>query len=92
MIVSSQLGGASPTAGTGLELSVITAIILGGASLHGGKGTIVGTVVGLLVIAVLNNGLVLVGVSAFYQDVARGALLILAISFDQVRGRFVHRI
>jgi ribose transport system permease protein len=91
MIVSSQLGGASPNAGVGLELSVITAIILGGASLHGGKGTIIGTLVGLLVIAVLNNGLVLVGVSAFYQDVARGALLILAISFDQVRGRLVHR-
>ena len=70
---------------------MVTAIILGGASLHGGRGSITGTFVGLLVIAVLDNGLVLLGVSAFYQDVARGALLILAISFDQVRERFARR-
>jgi ribose transport system permease protein len=91
MILSSQLGGGSPSAASGLELSVITAIILGGASLHGGRGTILGTLVGLLVIAVLNNGLVLLGISSFYQDVARGTLLIAAISFDQIRGRFARR-
>lgn len=91
MILSSQLGGGSPSAASGLELSVITAIILGGASLHGGRGTILGTLVGLLVIAVLNNGLVLLGISSFYQDVARGTLLIAAISFDQIRGRFMRR-
>jgi ribose transport system permease protein len=91
MILSSQLGGSNPNAAIGLELSVVTAIILGGASLHGGRGSITGTFVGLLVIAVLDNGLVLLGVSAFYQDVARGALLILAISFDQVRERFARR-
>jgi ribose transport system permease protein len=91
MILSSQLGGGSPSAASGLELSVITAIILGGASLHGGRGTIIGTFVGLLVIAVLNNGLVLLGISSFYQDVARGTLLIAAISFDQLRGRFAQR-
>ena len=91
MILSSQLGGGSPNAAGGLELSVITAIILGGASLHGGRGTILGTLVGLLVIAVLNNGLVLLGISSFYQDVARGTLLIAAISFDQIRGRFARR-
>ena len=66
---------------------MVTAIILGGASLHGGRGTIFGTLIGLLVIAVLNNGLVLLGISSFYEDVARGTLLIVAISFDQVRER-----
>lgn len=83
----SQLGAASPTAGDGLELSVITAVVLGGASLAGGRGTILGTVLGLLVIGTLNNGLVLLNVSSFWQDVARGVLLILAVSFDQLRLR-----
>ena len=85
LVVTSQLGAASPTAGLGLELSVVTAIVLGGASLHGGRGTILGTFVGLMIIAVLNNGLVLLGISSFYQDIARGGLLILAVSFDQLR-------
>jgi ribose transport system permease protein len=87
----SQLGAASPNAGSGLELSVITAVVLGGASLAGGRGTIIGTVFGLLVIATLNNGLVLLNVSSFWQDVARGSLLILAVSFDQLRLRLRNR-
>ena len=87
LILVSQLGSASPTAATGLELSVITAIILGGASLAGGRGTIIGTMVGLMIIGILNNGLVLLGVDPFWQDVARGALLIAAVSFDQLRIR-----
>lgn len=83
----SQLGAASPNAGNGLELSVITAVVLGGASLSGGRGTIAGTVLAVLVIGTLNNGLVLLDVGSFWQDVARGALLILAVSFDQLRLR-----
>ena len=78
---------ASPNAATGLELTVVTAIVLGGASLNGGRGTIQGTVVGLLIIGVLNNGLTLLNVSSFYQQVASGALLIAAVSFDQLRLR-----
>lgn len=89
LIINSQLGAASPNAANGLELSVVTVIVLGGASLHGGRGTIAGTLVGLLIISVVNNGLVLVGVSSFYQDVARGALLILAVTLDQLRQRFL---
>lgn len=88
LIQVSQLSAASPIAGTGLELSVITAIVLGGASLAGGRGTLLGTVIGLLIIGVLNNGLVLKNVDTFWQDVARGLLLILAVSFDQLRLRF----
>jgi ribose transport system permease protein len=87
MILTSQLSAASPQAANGLELSVVTAIVLGGASLTGGRGTVLGTILGLLIIGVLNNGLVLLNVSSFWQDVARGALLILAVSFDRLRMR-----
>jgi ribose transport system permease protein len=85
LILTSQLGAASPQAATGLELSVVTAVVLGGASLTGGRGTVLGTILGLLVIGVLNNGLVLLNVSSFWQDVARGALLIMAVSFDRLQ-------
>jgi ribose transport system permease protein len=87
LILASQLGAASPQAATGLELSVVTAVILGGASLAGGRGSIVGTMLGLLIIGTLNNGLVLLNVSSFWQTVAQGGLLIAAVSFDQLRIR-----
>lgn len=87
MILTSQLSAASPIAATGLELTVVTAVVLGGASLAGGQGTVSGTLVGLLILGVLNNGLVLNNVSSFWQDVARGTLLIAAVSFDQIRQR-----
>ncbi len=87
LILTSQLSAASTNAGLGLELTVVTAIVLGGASLSGGRGSITGTMFGLLIIGVMNNGLVLLNVSSFWQDVARGILLILAVSFDQLRER-----
>jgi ribose transport system permease protein len=87
LILTSQLGAASPVASLGLELSVVTAVILGGASLSGGRGTILGTILGLLIIGVLNNGLILLNVDPFYQEVAQGMLLIAAVSFDQLRIR-----
>jgi ribose transport system permease protein len=87
LILTSQLGAASPVASLGLELSVVTAVILGGASLAGGRGTILGTILGLLIIGVLNNGLILLNVDPFFQEVAQGMLLIAAVSFDQLRIR-----
>lgn len=87
LILDSQLSAASPNAASGLELTVVTAIVLGGASLSGGRGTIQGTIVGLLIIGVLNNGLTLLDVNSFYQQVASGALLIIAVAFDQLRLR-----
>ncbi len=87
LTLTSQLGVGSGLFGVGMELSVITAIVLGGASLSGGRGSIVGTAVGLMIIGTLNNGLTLTGVDPFWQDVSRGALLIGAVSFDRLRSR-----
>ncbi|RYG66238.1 ABC transporter permease, partial [bacterium] len=69
------------------ELSVIAAVILGGTSLTGGKGTIWGTMLGVLILGTLNNGLTLLNVSSYYQDIARGAVLLLAVALDQLRLR-----
>ena len=87
LIYVSQLGATTSNTGAGLELFVVTAIILGGASLTGGRGSIVGTVLGLLILGVIGNGLVLLNVQPYWQTVVRGALLIGAVALDQVRRR-----
>jgi ribose transport system permease protein len=87
LVQVSQLGAAAPTAATGLELSVVTAVILGGASLAGGRGTMLGTLLAVLILGVLNNGLVLLRVESFWQEVIRGVLLFSAVAFDQLRIR-----
>lgn len=69
--------------GVGLELDVIAAAVVGGASLSGGEGTIQGTILGVLIIGVLRNGLVLLGISAFWQEVMIGAVIILAVGIDK---------
>ncbi len=69
--------------GIGMELDVIAATIIGGASLGGGEGTIPGTILGVLIIGVLRNGLVLVGISAFWQKTVIGAVIILAVGIDK---------
>jgi ribose transport system permease protein len=87
LLLTSQLSAAVPNAATGLELTVVTAIVLGGASLSGGRGSVPGTVIGLMIIGVLNNGLTLMNVSSYWQQVASGVLLITAVSFDRIRER-----
>jgi ribose transport system permease protein len=87
LILVSQLGAASPQAATGLELAVVTAVILGGASLAGGRGTILGTVLGVMILGVMNNGMTLMNIDSFWQQVAQGCLLLFAVGFDQLRLR-----
>jgi ribose transport system permease protein len=91
LIYVSQLGATTSNTGAGLELFVVTAIILGGASLTGGRGTIIGTVLGLLILGVINNGLVLLNVQPYWQNVVRGSLLIGAVAVDQIRVRQTSR-
>jgi ribose/xylose/arabinose/galactoside ABC-type transport system permease subunit len=83
LILTSRLNSAQPTAGTAYELDAIAAVVLGGTSLSGGKGWIFGTLVGALIIGVLNNGLNLLNVSSFYQQVIKGAVILLAVLLDR---------
>jgi len=83
IIVTSRLDSAQPNAGMGLELDSIAAVVIGGTSLSGGKGTILGTVQGALIIGVLNNGLVLLNVSPFWQQVVKGLVILLAVIIEK---------
>ena len=82
-ILTSRLNSAQPTAGTGYELDAIAAVVLGGTSLSGGKGRIVGTLIGVLIIGTLNNGLNILNVSSFYQQVVKGIVILLAVLMDR---------
>ena len=84
-ILASRLNSGQPNAGLGFELQVIAAVILGGISLTGGVGTLGGAFIGILILTVLSNGLVLLNVSSFYHDIARGAVIILAVYLDTRR-------
>jgi ribose/xylose/arabinose/galactoside ABC-type transport system permease subunit len=79
IILTARSNAGQPNAGTNLELDAITAAALGGTALSGGKGSVLGTILGVLILGVLNNGMILLGVSQFYQFILRGVLLIVAV-------------
>lgn len=85
LILLSRLGSAQPTLGEGYELDAIAAVALGGTSMSGGRGKIYGTFIGVLIIAVLNNGLNILGVSSYYQDVIKGLVILIAVLSDRKR-------
>jgi erythritol transport system permease protein len=87
LIVASQLVASHPASGTSFELTAIAAAVLGGTSLSGGRGTIGGTLVGAFVIGVLADGMVMMGVSDFWQTVITGVVIVLAVAIDQLQAR-----
>jgi len=87
IIVTSRLDSAQPNAGFGFELDSIAAVVIGGTSLSGGKGTIMGTVQGALIIGILNNGLVLLNVSPFWQQVVKGFVILLAVVIEKFHSK-----
>jgi len=91
LITASQLVAAHPAVGESYELNAIAAVVLGGTSLFGGIGVIAGTVVGVFIPVVLQNGFVISGVQPFWQQVAVGAVLIVAVYLDQLRRRTQYR-
>jgi ribose/xylose/arabinose/galactoside ABC-type transport system permease subunit len=88
MIATSRTVSAQPTAGIGLELDIIAAVVIGGASLNGGRGTILGTIIGTLLISFLRNGCTLLGISTNIQLIVIGVIIVIAVSVDQLaRGK-----
>jgi len=87
LLMTARLGVAAPTAALGYELDIIAAVVIGGTSLMGGEGTILGVLIGAAIMQVLRNGLVLLGFPAYWQPVAIGLVIIIAIVLDQLRKR-----
>jgi ribose transport system permease protein len=87
LLLTARLDSATPTAGFGYELDSIAAVVIGGTSLTGGRGSIPGTVLGCLIIGVLNNGLVLLEVSPFWQQVIKGFVILVAVALDKANRR-----
>jgi erythritol transport system permease protein len=92
LVISSELMAAHPATGESFELNAIAAAVLGGTSMSGGRGTIGGTIIGAFVIGILSDGLVMMGVSSFWQMVIKGLVIIIAVVVDQAQRRLQQRV
>ena len=92
IVISSELMAAHPATGNSFELNAIAAAVLGGTSMSGGRGTIGGTIIGAFVIGILSDGLVMMGVSSFWQMVIKGIVIIVAVVVDQAQRRLQQRV
>ena len=92
LIIASQLQAAHPATGETFELNAIAAAVLGGTSMSGGRGRIFGTIVGAFVIGILSDGLIMMGVSSFWQTVIKGIVIIVAVVIDQAQSRLQARV
>jgi ribose transport system permease protein len=87
MVEASRLMTGQPTAGQSYELQAIAAVVIGGGSLQGGEGSVVGTLIGAFIIGLLSNGSDLLGINPYWQQVTIGAIIIAAVGFDEFRKR-----
>ena len=92
IIIASQLQAAHPATGETFELNAIAAAVLGGTSMSGGRGRIFGTIIGAFVIGILGDGLIMMGVSSFWQTVIKGVVIVLAVVIDQAQSRLQARV
>lgn len=83
LILISRLNSAQPTLGDGYELDAVAAVVIGGTSLAGGRGRISGTLIGILILGVISNGLNIIGVSSFYQEIVKGLIILIAVFLDR---------
>jgi erythritol transport system permease protein len=91
LIIAAQLDAAHPATGETFEMNAIAAVVLGGTSLMGGRGSLGGTIIGAFVIGVLADGLILMGVSEFWQIVIKGLVIVLAVVLDQMQQKYSRR-
>jgi ribose transport system permease protein len=90
-LLAAQVGAALPQSGAGTEMSTISAVILGGISLAGGKGRMAGVILGILILQTINNGLTLLSVNAYFQMVVSGSVLLLAVMIDVIRSGMLRK-
>lgn len=88
IIYMARLGSATPSFGVGMELNVIAAAVIGGASLKGGTGSIIGAVLGIALLSIVTSSLILLNVSAYWQEMTKGLILLAAVSFDHILNKY----